>query len=47
MAVESINQCATIEQVNIIIKELQNKYQWDIKSYEYNYFYSIIQQKFN
>jgi len=47
MAIESINQCATIEQVNIIIKELQNKYQWDIKSYEYNYFYSIIQQKFN
>lgn len=47
MAVESINQCATIEQVNIILKELQNKYQWDIKSYEYNYFYSIIQQKFN
>ncbi|MDI6832227.1 MAG: hypothetical protein QMD02_00070 [Bacteroidales bacterium] len=47
MAIESINQCATIEQVNIILKELQNKYQWDIKSYEYNYFYSIIQQKFN
>ena len=47
MAIESINQCATIEQVNIILKELQNKYHWDIKSYEYNYFYSIIQQKFN
>lgn len=47
MAIESINQCATIEQANIILKELQNKYQWDIKSYEYNYFYSIIQQKFN
>lgn len=47
MAIESINQCATIEQANIILKELQNKYHWDIKSYEYNYFYSIIQQKFN
>lgn len=47
MAIESINQCARIEQANIILKELQNKYQWDIKSYEYNYFYSIIQQKFN
>lgn len=47
MAIESINQCATIEQVNIILKELQHKYQWDTQSNEYNYFYSIIQQKFN
>ena len=47
MAIESINQCATIDQVNIILKELQHKYQWDTQSNEYNYFYSIIQQKFN
>lgn len=47
MAIEAINQCASIEQANTILKELNIKYQWDTDSSAFNYFYSIIKQKFN